>query len=1297
MENDQTYSDGKEIIDATFNKCYYRFDEQSPVEVFRRVADFIGNDDESREKIFQYMISREFMFNSPAIMNAGTKNPMMSACFAFDIEDDIRGIFDSVSKAALTHKFGGGTGFNFSKIRPVGSTVASTGGEASGVISFMRVFDAATEAIKQGGTRRGANMGILNCDHPEIREFITCKKQEKIGDTRPFSNFNLSVLITDEFLDAVKNHKPWTLSHPRSDKTFTVDDANEIFDLIVEGSWTNGEPNYLFKDVANATNTTPHLGELTTTNPCWAAETKIWTKDGVKTFGEMVEAGITEIPVMTITDDGAYEWRVMRDIRQTRESAKVVKITFIDKDKESVVCTVDHNLYLHGKLHEPFGELIQAGDIQPYTWLSAIGERATHLKQIVTFPQVVTSVEVLDEEIPVYNGTVDETHRYYVVIDGNDRLPKTALLSKNCGEQWLYPNESCVDGNTLIHTNIGVRKIKDTVDDNRVKAVMSGDGEMRRFNKIVNRGKKPVYDMVLGNGLKLTATEDHQFMVDGEMKPMYQINVGDQVTFVDPFTPSVNISSIMETYGWLYASITKMTDGSGNEVENREDVTNIVCNTTDIGALKKDAFKRVTTNLALYFNVSVDRDIQIMPHGKIEITIKNPSSVENILSVGIGHSDGLPDAFYTWDFDHQVSFIRGMLMASVQVTNNDVLGVKVFVPTNSTRTASELQAFLSTIGVVSSTITYGNDNGLIIDNNHIVKFATIMDFMTYIKAHLIIPEHRALSEVVYKSVTPVDEVDVFDIVEVDETNTFSASGVAVHNCNLGSINLNAFYNGNDNSFDYERFDKTVRDVTRYMDDVIDKNKYPTPEIDEMTKRTRKIGLGVMGWADLLFSMWIPYDSQEAFDLAEKIMGMYTRVSVETSMQMAEEKGCFPAWEGSLWHTQGIKMRNAMTTTCAPTGTISIITNCSSGIEPCFGLVYERKNSVDGRKYIIVNTVFDARVKEHLRRVYGGVREDMWKKYREIMDYAYTYGSIADYPDLPQKFKDVFKVASDINWKDHLKMQAAFQRHIHNSISKTINLPHEATREDIRDAVFYARDLDLKGFTVYREGSRDIEVLSKKSTDPIPTDESAGVELVESESVGVTSKAVQGRILPKRPKYIPATIAKMRSGCGKILIPVGEMGCRPYEVPATYTNGSGGCSAMLNTVNALLGLCLRWGVPTWDIVSNLRSIKCTTAVLKYKNGEADGLSCADCIGRVIEDLCPDDISETPYPFEIVERLKKANKDPSVEDTPPTEGSKRGKPATVKTKMFSECPDCHEFAFTHSEGCGVCRACGYSPCS
>ncbi|MDD4137004.1 MAG: adenosylcobalamin-dependent ribonucleoside-diphosphate reductase [Methanoregula sp.] len=729
------------VVDSILSARYFRKGETSFEDICRRVASALTDDPEEKSRYFEAMRSLRFLPNSPTLMNAGTELGQLSACFTLPVTDSIDGIFDAMKQGAIIHKTGGGTGYNFSHLRPEGSPVQSTEGVASGPVSFMRVFNAATEVIKQGGRRRGANMGILNVWHPDILPFITAKTKE--GE---FANFNISVMVNDRFMDLVSRGQFETvwLTHPSTGDTITV---GRIWSAIVEGIWKNGEPGLLFHDEINRHNPTPHLGEIDTTNPC--------------------------------------------------------------------------------------------------------------------------------------------------------------------GEQPLLPFESCV---------------------------------------------------------------------------------------------------------------------------------------------------------------------------------------------------------------------------------------------------------------------------------------------------------------------------------------------------LGSINLaTCVHNG---ILDEKELTGTARMATRFLDLVIDRNVFPIPQIAEATRKTRKIGLGLMGVHDALLMAGLAYDSPEGRAWCERIMQIVTETAVDESRRCAEKTGPFPAWQGSIW--KDFPVRNAAITTIAPTGTISLLAGCSSGIEPIFSFAYTRKNTV-GKTFVIVNPVFREHLMITLSRM-GLTGEELEKKTAEVITHVHETGTVQDLHWLPEEFRVLCRTALDINWKDHILMQAAFQKHVHASISKTINMPSSATREDCAEALLMAWSLKLKGITIYRTGSREDVVLSLKETKsaPVPT-------------------PVAGRNVPEkipalsinRPRELQGKTYLCQSGCCRLYVTVNLMDGKPMEV-FIRTVGSGGCEANSSALGRAISTGLQNGVPYTKFVKQFAKVNCIVAL---KNTTSEGNSCADVVGRCIELSAKNQSITTLKDWDIQEVDKK-----------------------------HRCPDCNEL-LDFGEGCnkGICKHCGWTGCS
>ncbi|MCE5324323.1 vitamin B12-dependent ribonucleotide reductase [bacterium] len=683
---------------------------------------------------YELISNLHFLPNSPTLMNAGRELGQLSACFVLPIDDSMESIFETVKNTALIHKSGGGTGFSFSRLRPAHDCVKSTNGVSSGPISFMEVFNSATEAIKQGGTRRGANMGCLRVDHPDIIDFITCKK-----DTSKLTNFNISVLLTEKFMQAAIKNKEYDLINPRDGKPCKKLNAGKVFDLIVNLAWTNGEPGIIFIDRINRDNPTPNVGQIESTNPC--------------------------------------------------------------------------------------------------------------------------------------------------------------------GEQPLLPYESC------------------------------------------------------------------------------------------------NLGSI---------------------------------------------------NLALM----------------------------------------------------------------------------------------------------------------------------------------------------------VKEVD--DHYEVD----------------------------------YDKLRHAVQLAVRFLDDVIDVNRYPLDEIAEMTRGNRKIGLGVMGFADMLLQLGIPYDSEEGISIAEQVMSFINNEGRKVSCELAKERGIFPNFKGSIYDRKddGMEVRNATVTTIAPTGTLSIIAACSSGVEPLFAISYV-KRVMDGTELVEVNPYF-----EKVARERGFYSEELMRNIAER-------GGVRGMNEVPEDVQKVFGTALDIAPVWHIRMQAAFQRFTDNAVSKTVNFPQDATPDDVREVYLLAYKEGCKGCTIYRYGSRDSQVLNV-----------SGMDKKAAEAAG---KVVRG---PRpRPNRTQGSTERMNTGCGNLYVTINEDDEGLCEVFTSMGKAGGCASSQLEAIGRLISLALRAGVDAQSIQKHLRGIRCPTPA--WGNG-GSVLSCADAIGIAIEHY----LAERKTGVATDEISKNIDK---------------------LDNMVGACPDCGS-AVEHESGCVVCRFCGFSKC-
>ena len=488
-------------------------------------------------------------------------------------------------------------------------------------------------------------------------------------------------------------------------------------------------------------------------------------------------------------------------------------------------------------------------------------------------------------------------------------------------------------------------------------------------------------------------------------------------------------------------------------------------------------------------------------------------------------------------------------------------------------------------------------------------------------------------------------------------------------CNLGSINMKKFLveEGGQLTVDWERLAEVTRVTTRFLDDVIDANAYSVDKIEEMTRATRKIGLGIMGFADMLTSLRIPYDSEEGLEMGRKVMKFIRNEADKMSEELAEKRGVFPAFEGSICDAPGQpKMRNACRMTVAPTGTISMIAGCSSGIEPLFALCFHKHNILGGESLLYVDEGFEQAAHE------GGFYSE------DLMEFLAEGGSLQDREEVPDWAKKVFVTAADISPNMHVRMQAAFQESVDAAISKTINFPNSATEADVEEAYMLAWELACKGITVYRSGSRDMEVLT------------AGSEKEKAEE-NLSVESVSHMLVERpRPAVVQGITERVRTAHGKLFVTINydERG-HPFEVFSTLGKAGSSESAYLQAISRLATLALRAGVDPTQVVEHLRGITDEPA---WDNGTLVR-SAADAVALVLSRHLEGQGGSAAAIGASTAQLgifPSQNPDQRQEATPATNGHTKPEGATG-----ARCPDCSGY-LVFQEGCQKCYDCGYNKC-
>jgi ribonucleoside-diphosphate reductase alpha chain len=1178
-------------------KRYLKKDERGePVEepevMFWRVAYTIAKEDarfgaseaaveEVARQFYDLMTHGKFEPNSPTLMNAGRPLGQLSACFVLPVDDSLSngksGIYDTLKAMALVHQSGGGTGFSFSRLRSTGDTVNSTMGVASGPVSFMTLYDASTEVVKQGGTRRGANMGILRVDHPDIREFISCK-----DDTSKITNFNISVGITDAFMKALESGEPYDLLSPRTGEVMGEEDPEEIFEKIVAGAWKTGEPGVFFIDRANEYNPVPRLGSYEATNPCVTSDAWVHTNAGPKRVQDL--AGIPFTARVRGEDHPSGPQGFFSTGRKPVFRVKTV-------EGFEIRVTADH----------------------------PIRRAATQTRYRIQEEWCVAG------ELEEGDRIVLNDHRANPAWEGDHTQEEGYLLGLLLGDGTLKRNEAILS----VWEPAAVVNGRQTDAAQGVRAIMAEAERCART--LPHRSDFQGWSPVAGRGesrLRLSALRDLAFGLG-----MGHKGVGKTVT------PAMEEAS-SEFYKGLLRGL---FDADGSVQGDLTKGLSVRLAQSDLPVLA--AVQRMLLRLGVASTIYSNR----RPAGT------------TLLPDGKGGA-----AYYQTKAQHELVISNQNLAAFVgQVGFGDTRkAVKLEISLNSYQRTPNRERFLARVASV---------------------------------------EHDG-------------EEEVFDV-QVPGINAFDANGLVVHNCgeqpllpydvcNLGSINLGKFVKpdfvwGDDpmEGVDWDALRQVVHLSTHFLDNVIDANRYPLQEITDLANRIRRVGLGLMGFADLLVRLGLSYSGEEGVEMGRRVMEFVNEEARAASEKLAEVRGVFPEWKESIWGPEKscarrpdgerirpeLKLRNCNLTTVAPTGTISIFAGCSGGIEPLFAVAFMRNQA--GSLMPDVNPDFVRMAKEQ-----------GWHS-EALMERIASEGHI-HFEEVPEEVQRVFVTSHDIPPEWHVRMQAAFQEHTDSAISKTTNFPTSATKEEVREIYELAFSLGAKGVTVYRDGSRPEQVLSTGATGQgAVSAEDAGeladaretihslhgeLEQLRGELEARDQTAAAARNKRQRPTMLRGRTMKMNSPLGDIYVTINEDDAgRPFEVFCTLGKAGGAAFADAEAMGRLMSLALRSGVPINAIRDQLRGISSDRAV---GVGPNKVLSAPDAIGQAIERYLEEQAGiqqELPIP---------------------AQGTRAAVQAQAVSPRYKEnndhyvgsCPDCGSGHLAYEEGCMKCHVCGYSEC-
>ncbi len=1079
---------------------------------------------ETAQKFYNMMANFEFLPNSPTLMNAGRDLQQLSACYVIPIEDSIEGWLDAVHAAGIIHKSGGGTGFSISRVRPKGAQVQSTKGVASGPLSPLKMIDRMTQEIKQGGQRRGANMGILSVHHPDIMDFINIKKTP--GE---LENFNISVAIDESFMNAVKNDTEYELIDPHINKVTGKMRARYVWEEMIKGAWETGDPGFVVIDRINNTdsNPTPALGQIESTNPCVAEGTLVNTPHGYKKV-ENLKIGDE---ISTVFGSETV------DTIEAHENSPVFKVKFSDGGEQIV--TAAHRYYAIKKGSE-------SKQVKDY--------RLDELK-------VGDYIRI--EPTPVAE-TAQEKYSF--------GLKKGILLGDGCyTENSFEKNFVKIAGNS------------DELEYNSNLKELFNNYNFRK-DDLDNKSKS--MNMLMSDGRAIIETM--------ELTPAY---------------------SYEKTF-----NITKVT-------------------TSDEALGILDGLLSTDGNVLLKSN-----------HPQIRFTTSSPELAQNIrrLLLMLG--------------------CHGRIFSSLHDDGGTINARKI----ERKHTRYDL--------VVS-----GSSAGIYANKSKLEKINPVKGkLLNKLRREWLTTGNTWKAAI--KSIEPFGTVKVYDLY-CSGSDTWITDGYVQRGCgeqpllpnepcNLGSINLSKFIKNDGSDFDWQKLKQCVWDCTHFLDNVITVNNYPLEEIEDISKKNRRIGLGVMGWAEALVLLGIPYNDERAFRKAEETMKLINDECLKSSIELGKERGVFFNFKESIYDKEGeyfrgqdVKPRNCARTTIAPTGTIGIAAGLQgAGIEPFFAIAYTRYNAKaldylkEGKTppaehtFWEINPLFKSIAEKNN---YFGISEDeLWKKIEK------NHKSVKGIKEIPEKVQNLFLTSHDLEPKDHIMIQAAFQKHTNNAVSKTINLRNEATIADVEECYMLSYKLGCKGITIYRDGSKQFQVLN----------------LSDKKTEKKEEPAVIKPLMRKKSSIEMSTYYEIETGYGPLHVHINYDEEGPTRVFCNLAPIGTEVSGLTTALGILISKYLEYGGDPVKLLKHLNSIK-GDKPFGFGNKRIDS------IAHGIAQAVKDHLIKTGKMATKIAPLKDENKQLKLD----VDGFE------VKVSIY--CPQCYSSNVEMQSGCSepTCFDCGYSKCS
>ncbi|AOW79679.1 ribonucleoside-diphosphate reductase [Halodesulfurarchaeum formicicum] len=1250
----------------------------------------------------ELMSTLSFMPNSPTLMNAGNELQQLSACFVNSPDDDLADIHETAKEAALTFQSGGGMGYAFWKLRPYGDAVGSTGGIASGPITFMRTFDQMTETIAQGGTRRGAQMAVMRISHPDVIEFIHSKNKDvslahtlKLNDPDDptytdfsealeearalideegrvpehlrnaveghLSNFNISVGVTDGFMEALANDAEYTLTNPRTEEPHIATaetkemysrydlgeyvevgeelslPASVLWDRIVEGAHENGEPGVIYLERANKEHSfdvEEHPDHrMLATNPCVTGETLISTEDGLVPAEELYEQGVAR--------DVVVDSRLSED-DATKEASSVFKTGVKDvyelstEEGYELRLTADHRMmtdegWVEAKNLEP-GDTVHVQDRK--------GQFGNHGSA---------------EEGRVLGWLVGDGH----LKNGEER----AVLN-------FYDEDAEISEQFAADVNDVVRDPRGNADyEIGVSEISRGDGY---------RGAQAIEQRV--RSARLYEYAEQAGLTDEKLQVPEAVMRGSEVM----------------ARGFLRALFT----ADGSVQGNVEKGVSVRLTSTDTDLLQE--VQQLLLNFGIFSKIYEDRHEagrQEMPDGKGGTkTYERQADHDLVIS---------KDSLVT--FREEIGFLRE--------DKNDALDDRLAEYTTSPYS----DAFEATVSAVEA------------DGHEPVYDLTEPDTHSFVANGLVCHNcgEQPLEE--YEACN-LGHVNLSTIAATDSSDwrAWSAANEDAYDSREAAVE--AFLEG---AIDWAEFDRRIRIGTRFLEDVVTMSDFPVEEITEKVRAMRKIGLGIMGIAQLFVQLGMRYGSEPANEVARQLMTHINHESKRVSHELALERGSFAEWDNSKYadptryaewfehHTgedpedwpEGYPIRNHNTTTIAPTGTTSMVGNTTGGCEPIFNVAYYKNVSddVQGEEMLVE---FDDYFLRTLEANDIDV-EDVKAEATEQMA-ANEFDGVEGLSTVPDAIAELFVTSSDLTGKEHASIQTALQEGVDSSISKTVNFPREATVEDMDEVLRYIYDHGGKGVTVYRDGTRSKQVLTTRAdnTEFADMDEAEVAETIieqietvfggfesfldredVTELLGSELDSIEGPDYAEkraRPAALQGVSQRIDTGYGKLYVTINEDGDgRPFELFANIGHSGGFTNSFTEALAKVISTALRSGVDPYEIVDELKGTR--SPKVAWDKGEQIN-SIPDAIGTAMYRYLEDEVDK-PYPQQetldgIEESGTETDGGGAVATNTESEGSTQ---SLIDAGESPECPECGSMDLYYSEGCKTCQACGWSECS